>query len=135
MHEPTEPEARKLERFREDLSLLARLEMDPRRHVKLDVSGVVQQTLLDAYQSLDKTAAWDGAQQAAWLRRVLANNLKDELRKWRTEARDTARERSLQAALDESSSRLEGWLAAQQSSPSQHAQRAEQAVCLAEALA
>jgi RNA polymerase sigma-70 factor, ECF subfamily len=145
MPEPTEPAAsepeasespaRKLERFRDYLSLLARLEVDPRRHAKLDVSGVVQQTLLEAYQSLDKIAAWDAAQQAAWLRRVLANNLKDELRKWRTEARDVARERSLQAALDESSSRLEGWLAADQSSPSQHAQRAEQAVRLAEALA
>jgi len=135
MHEPSEAESRKLERFREYLSLLARLEVDPRRHAKLDVSGVVQQTLLEAYQSLDKIAAWDAAQQAAWLRRVLANNLKDELRKWRTEGRDVTRERSLQAALDQSSSRLESWLAAEQSSPSQHAERAEQAVRLAGALA
>jgi RNA polymerase sigma-70 factor, ECF subfamily len=140
MHEPSEPqpsesESWKLERFREYLILLARLQVDPRRYPKVDVSGVVQQTLLEAFQSLDKIAAWDAAQQAAWLRRLLANNFKDELRKWRTEARDATRERSLQAALDESSSRLEGLLAAEQSSPSEHAQRAEQAVRLAEALA
>jgi RNA polymerase sigma-70 factor (ECF subfamily) len=49
--------------------------------------------------------------------------------------RDVGRERVLQAAVDESASRLEGWLAAKQSSPSQQAQRHERAVLLAQALA
>lgn len=124
----------RLEEFRHYLTLLARLHVDPRLQAKVDLSGVVQQTLLEAYQSLKKFDGWNQAQQAAWLRQALANNLKDELRKWRTEARDIKREQSLQAALDQSSSRLEAWLAANQSSPSQRAQRQEQAVLLANAL-
>ncbi|MBM4068579.1 MAG: sigma-70 family RNA polymerase sigma factor [Planctomycetes bacterium] len=128
------PEQR-LEGFRQYLALLARLQVDPKLQAKVDLSGVVQQTLLEAYQSLQKIDGWNEAQQAAWLRQALANNLKDELRRWRTEARDVGREQSLQAALDQSSTRLEAWLAANQSSPSQRVDRQEQAVRLADALA
>ena len=42
--------------------------------------------------------------------------------------------RSFEIALDESASRLEEWLAAEQSSPSMHAERQERAVRVAEAL-
>jgi RNA polymerase sigma factor (sigma-70 family) len=48
--------------------------------------------------------------------------------------RDVARERSLEAALDESSARIEFWLQAVQSSPSQKAQRMEDLLRLAKAL-
>ena len=46
-----------------------------------------------------------------------------------------ARERSFEAALEDSSARPGAWLAAEQSSPSQQAARHEQAVRLAGALA
>src|SRR5262249_59999270 len=57
------------------------------------------------------------------------------VRDLRRDKRDVAREQGLQAALDESASQLEAWLAAEQSSPSQQVERQERAVRLAEALA
>ena len=107
---------RVLERYRSLLSILARLHLDPRLQAKVDVSGVVQQTLLEAHQALSPFGAEGEVQMVAWLRRILANNLADELRKLGTAKRDLSREQSLDAALYESSSRIQAWLAADQSS-------------------
>jgi RNA polymerase sigma-70 factor, ECF subfamily len=117
-----------VERYRDYLHLLARLQLDPRLRGKIDLSGVVQQTLLEAHQA-------GGVPALAWLRRILANNLGDEIRKLTTAKRDLGRERSLEAALEASSARLDEWLAAEQSSPSAPLQREEQALRLARALA
>jgi RNA polymerase sigma-70 factor (ECF subfamily) len=108
-----------LERYRDYLGLLSRLQLAPGLQAKVDLSGVVQQTLLEAHQSLAKSPDRPEALKAAWLRQILANNLRDEIRKRSTAARDLDRERSLEAALAESSSRLGLWLVASQSSPSQ----------------
>jgi len=72
---------------------------------------------------------------AAWLRQMLACNLADAIRALARAKRDVARERSLEADLEASSARLAGWLAAEQSTPSQQAQRHEEVLRLAEALA
>lgn len=103
---------RDLERFREYLHLLARLQLGSRLRGKVDLSGVVQQTLLEAHLAGEPFSARDDSERAAWLRWVLANNLRDEVRKLDTAARDVARERPLDASVDESSSRIEAWLAA-----------------------
>ncbi len=135
MTQPMETPEPSLERFRSYLHLLARMQIEPQFQGKLDLSGVVQQTLWEAHQDRNRFQGQNEAQQAAWLRTILAHNLTDEFRKLGAAVRDVVRERSLEAALDDSASRLEGWLAAEQSSPSQQAIRNEQFVRLAEALA
>jgi RNA polymerase sigma-70 factor (ECF subfamily) len=123
-----------LERFRSYLHLLARLQLDPRLRGKLDASDVVQQALLQGHQAREQFRGRSEGEQAAWLRQILARNLAHAVRDFGRDKRDLAREQALEAALDASSARLEAWLAAEQSSPSQRAERKEQSVVLAAAL-
>jgi DNA-directed RNA polymerase specialized sigma24 family protein len=91
MSDQDPPPGRPLERFRAYLSLLAQAQLDPRPRGTLDVSGVVKQTLLEAYQALDQVGGWNETQQAAWLCRALAHNLTDEVRKLHRAGRDVRR--------------------------------------------
>ncbi|PAY17110.1 hypothetical protein CKO51_23395 [Rhodopirellula sp. SM50] len=69
-----------------------------------------------------------------WLRRIFANNLLDEIRKFRTQARDVDRELSIHQTMEQSASRVNEWLVASQSSPSNQAMRRERELRLAKAM-
>jgi RNA polymerase sigma-70 factor (ECF subfamily) len=131
---PFAPE--ELERFRAYLALLARLHVSPGLRDRVDLSGVVQQTLLEAHQELmARSRERTEAEMTAWLRSILSHNLADGLRKLAAQKRDARRDRSLSEAIDESSSRLGKWLVRPESSPSQKVMRQEQMLRIAEALA
>ena len=124
-----------LERHRDFLRLLARLQLGRRLRAKLDPSDLVQQTLLRAHQAMEAYRGASEAELAAWLRQVLATTIADEIRRYGRGKRDLAAERVLLASLDESSARLDAWLASDATSPSQQAIRHEQLLLLANALA
>ncbi len=124
-----------LEHFRGYLRLLAGLRVGARYRAKFDPSDLVQQTLLRAHQAVTEFRGTTAAEMAAWLRRILARTLADALRDLGRERRDVSRELSLETALDESSARLEHWLEASGLAPVAAAERNEQLLRLADALA
>jgi RNA polymerase sigma-70 factor (ECF subfamily) len=124
--------AGRLESFRNYLLLLARARVDDRLRGRLDPEDLVQQTLARAFERRDRFRGASDAQRAAWLRTILAHALVDAVRKLAGGGEDW---RSLEAMLEQSSARLEGLLAADQSSPSGRVERQEQLVRLADALA
>jgi RNA polymerase sigma-70 factor (ECF subfamily) len=123
-----------VERFRTYLLVLARRHLGGSAGPRLDASDVVQQTLMDAHRDRAQFRGQTPAELAAWLRRLLACNLADAERAQVRGKRDIRREQALEAALADSSVRLEGLLAAHGSSPSQHAAHKEDVLRLADAL-
>ena len=128
-------EQRPLEAYRDYLRLLARLHLGTRLQGKLDASDIVQHALLQAHQSREQFRGGTEAERLAWLRAILANALAAAVRHFDAGMRDLARERSLEAELGLSSSRMECLLAADQTSPSEGAVRSEELVRLGLALA
>jgi RNA polymerase sigma-70 factor (ECF subfamily) len=130
MGHKADAQAQELERFRSYLRLLARLDLDPQLQGKLDLSGVVQQTLFEAHQGREQFRGTRDDELAAWLRRILTRNLLDEVRRLKRAKYDA----TLEQSLEESSVRLEARLVAEQSSPSEQAGRNEELLRLAAAL-
>ena len=122
-----------VEKYRSYLLLLARMQLDARRRDKVEASDVVQHTLIEAHAKRQQFSG-DADGFVAWLRKALANNIRDALRQARRQKRDVRRERSLDAALEQSSARLGDCLAAAQSSPSRQAVRNEELLKLSDAL-
>jgi RNA polymerase sigma-70 factor, ECF subfamily len=116
-----------LESYREYLRSLARLRLKAFPKSALDASDVVQQALLKAQKHRHQFRGQNELQWRAYLRRILASSLADAIG-------DLPQERAIQQSLDRSSARLEAWLIAEQSSPSQKAQREELILQLSDAL-
>lgn len=123
-----------LERYRHYLKVLARIQIDRDLQHKVDDSDVVQETLLKACQALPQYRGSSERELRSWLRRILATTLADAIRPLWRQKRRVDRERSLEAAIDDSSNRLEDWLAADQSSPSEQCLSEERLRMLTEAL-
>ena len=125
-----------LERCRNYLTLLARLQIGRRLQGKVDACDVVQDTFLKAHLHFGQFRGRTEAELLAWLRQILLANLLNLVRHYHASQRRNVRlERDLAAELEQSSRDLDAALFAQQSSPSQQAARQERAVLLADALA
>ena len=113
-----------LERHRAYLHLLARMNLDPRLHRQFSPSDVVQDVLLQAWRCLDQFRGTTEQELVAWLRQILLRHLSNLIRDALRARRDVCRERPGDAeVLERSSLRLDAWLAAEQSSPSQNSNR------------
>jgi RNA polymerase sigma-70 factor (ECF subfamily) len=130
---PADP-SQALEPFRSYLEVLARVHLDSRLRGKLDPADVVQQALLRAYAAWPELKNPDRPVLLAWLRRILARTLADVVKHYERDKRAVDLEQSLEADLDSPASGLAGWLAADQTSPSQAAVRNEELLRLADAL-
>jgi len=124
-----------LEKYRDYLRMLARLQLDPQLRGKLDPSDLVQETLLRAHEKQDQFRGQSEAERAAWLRQILAHQMTDAVRRYSGGTRDVGRERSLADSLNRSAARLESLLVAEQPSAEGQAVRQEQLLQLASALA
>ena len=124
-----------LERYRNYLGLLARVQIGRRLQGKVDAADLVQETFLEATRHF---AHFRGTTEAAfvhWLRQILAARLVDLIRCYLgARCRDIRLERQLEGELERSSHLLDGGLVSSRSSPSKQASRREQAVALADAL-
>jgi RNA polymerase sigma-70 factor (ECF subfamily) len=85
-----------------------------------------------ALEKRDRFRGSDDAQRAAWLRTLLSHTLIDAVRKF---TRAGGGVRSLETAIEQSSARLEAFLAADQTSLSARLERQERLLRLADAMA
>jgi RNA polymerase sigma-70 factor (ECF subfamily) len=127
---------RLLERYRDYLALLTRVQISRHLQGRVDPSDVVQETFLAAHRDFAGFRGRTEAELVSWLRQILAARLADQVRRHLGARRRDARlERRLAEAVDASSEGLARGLADPRPSPSESAARREQAVLLADALA
>ena len=124
-----------LNQYRGYLRALAQIELGRRLQGKVDPSDIVQQSLLEAHQDLAALKGRSEGELVAWLRTILTRNLLNTARDFGAQKRDIRRERSLAQQVEDSSVRLDKFLAASDTSPSQRVIRGEDAERLATALA
>lgn len=124
-----------LGKYRSYLRLLARQQFPPKLRAKIDTSDIVQETLLKAVSARDRIMGLATDERPAYLRRMLVNVLRDQIRRFSQKKRNVDRERSLQASGNVRNVPLDRWLASQAPSPSENAIGREGLLCVAEAMA
>jgi RNA polymerase sigma-70 factor (ECF subfamily) len=124
-----------MEEFGAYLETLRSIQINPRLRGKFGMSDIIQDTLVEALRDLPQLEKLDPDRRKARLRTMLVHNLLEKIDEFRTRKRDVRREQSLDAAAAESSCRLQSWLAAEQSTPSEHLLKHQEKLRVLEALA
>ena len=126
---------RLLERYRNYLVLLARIQIGRRLQSKVDPTDLVQEVFLDAVRQFPQFQGTTPESFSSWLRKILAGKLAQLIRRYvSVQSRDVRLERSLEADLDSSSNWLEKSLTGGASTPSEAAMRQEKLMALGDAL-
>lgn len=121
---PTQFEAT-VQRLRSALLTLAESLISPAIRTELDASDLVQQTLLEACQQAEQLSPLEERQVFGWLRTALKHNVLDAVKHLRTLKNDAER-RLRMSDLEGSFTRLEDFLLADGTSPSEMLHRSEQ---------
>jgi RNA polymerase sigma-70 factor, ECF subfamily len=121
------------------LKLLVSTQLDCRLRARVSPSDVVQDTFFEAHRDFPKFRGESLGEFVEWLRRIVINNILRVVEQHvLTEKRDVRREVSLQEIgqrLEQSTVRLETFLAGHSESPSGQASRREDELRLADTLA
>src|ERR1700722_7175602 len=126
---------RLLERYRNYMGLLVRLQIGRRLRSKVDIEDLLQEIWLEIHRKIGLFRGGSEREFLSWARRLIGSILANQVRHYiGTKSRDLRLERALADELDQSSRALDESLIATHSSPSQQAVRREQAVLLADAL-
>jgi RNA polymerase sigma-70 factor (ECF subfamily) len=116
------------------LRLLARLHMETRFQGKFDPSDIVQETLLEAYRSLPRFRGSTPGELIAWLRKIHAHVLANEVKRHLARKRAIGKEVPLEGDLRETSRMVCRIAGTTSGSPSKLAENAERDLSLALAL-
>jgi RNA polymerase sigma-70 factor (ECF subfamily) len=123
------------ERYRDLVCLWARqFHLDPRLQRRFDASDLAQGTMLKAHVKIVEFTGTSEAELLKWLHTILLNHLRDQIDHEKAGPRNFELEQALPRVTTESSARMDQWLAADHSSPSEQAERHEQELRLAAAL-
>jgi RNA polymerase sigma-70 factor (ECF subfamily) len=124
---------RLLAHYRPFLRLIAEQSVGPALRRREDPSDIVQRTMIEATEAIDKFAGKSEAEFSAWIKQILRHNVANAVRDNRAARRDVRRENYVS---DHESSATISWQlpATGQSSPSLKVIQAESALNLAHAI-
>jgi RNA polymerase sigma-70 factor (ECF subfamily) len=126
---------RLLERYRNYLTILARIQLHKGIQSKVSESDIVQQTFFRACQKFSSFRGMTQEELTGWLRRILASIMSSQVRHYLdTAARNTELEERILAGFDRSADRLNPTLLSREKSPASAFVRQEQSIRLADVI-